>query len=69
MAAVLHRSLPARVGGEAIAEKLREQGVFYGASEVVVTDGAKQALFNAIAVVCGRGDELFIPKRVTENMF
>jgi aspartate aminotransferase len=46
---------------EAIAEKLFEQGVSYAASEVVVSNGAKQALFNTIAAVCGSGDEIIIP--------
>jgi aspartate aminotransferase len=46
---------------EAIAETLREQGVSYAAQEIVVSNGAKQALFNAIAAVCESGDEVIIP--------
>lgn len=46
---------------EAIAETLREQGVPYAAHEIVVSNGAKQALFNAIAAVCEPGDEIIIP--------
>jgi aspartate aminotransferase len=46
---------------DAIAQKLREQGIQYSASEVVVSNGAKQALFNAIAAVCEPGDEIVIP--------
>lgn len=46
----------------AIAEKLgRENGVPYAAEEVVVTSGAKQALFNACFALFGPGDEVLIP--------
>src|SRR5579871_5368265 len=46
---------------EAIEAKLRAQGLDYSSDEIVVTNGAKQALFNAIAAVCEPGDEIIIP--------
>ncbi|MBI4227156.1 MAG: pyridoxal phosphate-dependent aminotransferase [Candidatus Omnitrophica bacterium] len=36
-------------------------GVPYQPSEVVVTNGAKQALYNALQVLCQPGDEVLIP--------
>lgn len=36
-------------------------GVAYQPSEVVVTNGAKQALYNALQVLCQPGDEVLIP--------
>jgi aspartate aminotransferase len=45
----------------AIAGGLRGRGLHYDASEIVVTNGAKQALFNAFAAVCAPGEEIVIP--------
>lgn len=46
----------------AIATSLTaEIGVPYQPSEVVVTNGAKQALYNALQVLCRPGDEVLIP--------
>ena len=39
----------------------RSTGVAYPPSQVVVTSGAKQALYNAIQVLCRPGDEVLIP--------
>ncbi len=47
---------------EAIAGKLlNENGLTYSPEQVVVTAGAKQAIFNAIFCLCGRGDEFIVP--------
>jgi len=45
-----------------IAEKLRrENDLSYDVDEIVVTCGAKQAIFNALQVIVDRGDEVLIP--------
>jgi aspartate aminotransferase len=45
----------------AIAEKLRnENGVDYSADEIVVSNGAKQSLFNAFMVLLEAGDQVII---------
>lgn len=47
---------------EAIARKLeRENGLCYSADEITVTVGAKQAIFAAVMVLCGPGDEVLLP--------
>jgi len=47
---------------EAVAEKLRrENSIDYDPSQVVITDGAKQALFNLMLSVVEEGDEVIIP--------
>lgn len=47
---------------EAICEKLRQDnGVCYTPSQITVTTGAKQALFNAVMALCGTGDEVILP--------
>ncbi|MBC3951707.1 aspartate transaminase [Pseudomonas folii] len=47
---------------QAIAAKLaRENSLDYSASQVVVTSGAKSAIFNAFAATLGAGDEVLIP--------
>lgn len=46
---------------KAIAADLnRRLGLSYGEAEVMVTCGAKQALFNALQVLCNPGDEVII---------
>jgi aspartate aminotransferase len=46
----------------AIAEKLqRENGLTYQPSEIIVTCGAKHAIFNTLAVTLEPGDEVIIP--------
>ncbi len=46
----------------AVADKLREEnGIEYEPEEVVITDGAKQALFNLMLSVIEEGDEVIIP--------
>ncbi|TFY86834.1 aspartate transaminase [Pseudomonas kairouanensis] len=47
---------------QAIVDKLaRENGLNYSASQVLVTSGAKSAIFNAFAATLGAGDEVLIP--------
>lgn len=47
---------------EAIAVKtLRDSGLAVDASQVVVTNGGKQAVFEAIATIVGEGDEVILP--------
>lgn len=47
---------------QAIASKLKtDNGLEYGAGQVIVSTGAKQACFNAIAAICDPGDEVIIP--------
>lgn len=47
---------------EAIVAKLeRENGLSYPANQVVVTSGAKAAIFNALAATLGSDDEVLIP--------
>lgn len=46
----------------AIAERIRaDLAIAYTPAEIVATAGAKQALFNAIAALCGRSDEVVVP--------
>ena len=47
---------------EAVAEKLRaENGLDYKASQIIMTSGAKHAVFNALAALVNPGDEVVIP--------
>jgi aspartate aminotransferase len=47
---------------QAIVDKLaRENALTYGANQVLVTSGAKSAIFNAFAATLGAGDEVLIP--------
>ena len=47
---------------EAIARKLKEDnGLEYGLSEIIVTNGAKHALFGALAAIIDPGDEVLLP--------
>jgi aspartate aminotransferase len=46
----------------AIAEKLKkDNGIDYKASQVVVSNGAKQSIYNALMVLLDPGDEVVIP--------
>ena len=62
-----HRYTPA--GGlpelkEAIAVKTkRDSGLEVAASQVLVTNGGKQALYNAFAALLNPGDEVLLPAR------
>ena len=48
---------------QAIAEKLRRDNALeYKPEQIVVTTGAKQALFNAVMAICDPGDEVIVPK-------
>lgn len=47
---------------EAISEKLkRDNGINYSANEIIVTPGAKQALYEAVQAITNPGDEILIP--------
>ncbi len=47
---------------EAIADKLsRENGLSYAPREIIVTVGAKHAIFNALSVTLEPGDEVVVP--------
>ena len=47
---------------EAVANKLRtENGLDYDASQIIMTSGAKHAIFNALAALVNPGDEIIIP--------
>ena len=47
---------------EAIVAKLqRENGLTYSAANIVVSNGAKQSVCNAVMALCGAGDEVLIP--------
>ena len=47
---------------QAIAEKLAaDNGLNYRASQIVVSNGAKHACYNAILATCQPGDEVIIP--------
>ena len=47
---------------QAVARKLKdENGIDYEPEEVVITDGAKQALFNLMLSLIDEGDEVIIP--------
>lgn len=47
---------------EAIARKLlKDQGIDYGADQVVVTTGAKHALYSLFQVLLNPGDEVIVP--------
>jgi aspartate aminotransferase len=47
---------------EAILEKLKkDNGIRYKTSEIIVSNGAKQCLFNAILTICNPGDEVLLP--------
>jgi aspartate aminotransferase len=46
----------------AISEKLRnDNGLIYEPNQITVSNGGKQACFNAILATCGEGDEVIIP--------
>ncbi|CAN5694120.1 pyridoxal phosphate-dependent aminotransferase [soil metagenome] len=47
---------------QAISEKFKnDNGLDYKPSQIVVSNGAKQSCYNAIAAVCDVGDEVIIP--------
>lgn len=48
---------------EAICKKLKvDNNVVYEPREIVVSTGAKQALYNSLLAICSPGDEVIIPK-------
>lgn len=47
---------------EAVIEKLKkDNGVEYKPSEIIISTGAKQCLFNTILTICNPGDEVLLP--------
>ena len=47
---------------QAIVDKLqRENGLAYGLDEIIVTSGAKSAIYRALAATVEAGDEVIIP--------
>ena len=47
---------------EAILEKLKKDNeIEYKTSEIIVSNGAKQCLFNTILTICNAGDEVLLP--------
>jgi aspartate aminotransferase len=47
---------------KAIADRVRkDNGVAYDPSQILVTHGAKQALYQAMQVLCEEGDEILLP--------
>ena len=47
---------------EAILEKLKKDNkIEYKTSEIIVSNGAKQCLFNTILTICNPGDEVLLP--------
>ncbi|MBI3585581.1 MAG: pyridoxal phosphate-dependent aminotransferase [Ignavibacteriales bacterium] len=47
---------------QAIAEKFkRDNGLSFDASQILVSNGAKHSLYNALKAICNRGDEIIIP--------
>lgn len=47
---------------QAISDKLqKDNGIHYDVNEIIVTVGAKQALYNSIMTLCNPGDEVIIP--------
>lgn len=48
---------------QAICDKFkRDSGLDYSPSQIIVSVGAKQALYNAILAICNPGDEVIIPQ-------
>ena len=48
---------------EAVREKFqRDNNLNYSPSEVIISAGAKQILYNALQVICNPGDEVIIPR-------
>ena len=47
---------------EAICMKLkRDNNLDYSPSQIIVSNGAKQALYNAFMTICEQGDEVLVP--------
>lgn len=47
---------------EAISKKFKEDnGLNYNLSQIIISCGAKQCLYNAIQVICEEGDEVILP--------
>lgn len=47
---------------EAICDKLRnENGLEYTPAEIVISNGAKHSIYNALMAICNPGDEVIIP--------
>ncbi|MHB0913772.1 MAG: pyridoxal phosphate-dependent aminotransferase [Armatimonadota bacterium] len=47
---------------QAVCDKLaRDNGLTYTPSQIIVSDGAKHSLYNAVMTLCNPGDEVIIP--------
>lgn len=46
---------------EAICSKLKENGLEYGSNQIVVSNGAKHCISNALLAICNPGDEIILP--------
>lgn len=47
---------------EAVCDKFKkDNGLEYATNEIIVTTGAKQAIYNALMAICNPGDEVIIP--------
>lgn len=61
----LTRYTPASGIGElktAICQKLKDDnGLTYSASQIVISNGAKHSLYNALVAICNPGDEVIVP--------
>ena len=56
------RKNPYRVAQKAIIKKFeRDNGLIYNPSQIVVSTGAKQALYNIASVLINPGDEVILP--------
>lgn len=54
-------TLPSPTYGPLTRTSAEENGLTYRPDEIVVSNGAKQAIWQAILTVCSRGDEVIIP--------
>ena len=46
---------------QAVADQLKENGLDYNASQIVISNGAKHSLYNAMQAILEEGDEVLIP--------
>lgn len=47
---------------EAVCDKFKkDNGLEYATNEIIITTGAKQAIYNALMAICNPGDEVIIP--------
>jgi len=47
---------------KAVIEKLsRDQGIYYNTNQIIISNGAKHCLYNALMALCNPGDEVLLP--------